>query len=739
MSKSLFMLLCSSLAIHTSMAADTLPATPAKSSLPSAPMPAPATPATSVISAENNYVSNPFLAASTLAYGLPAFDKIKNEHYAPAFSEGMRQHTAEINGIADNSAKPTFDNTIVAMERAGQTLKRVSTVFFSMSGANTNPTIEALSRELAPKLAAHRDAITLNAKLFQRINEVYEQRAQLALDPESRRLLERYYTDFVRAGAKLSDADKVKLKSLNSQLASLGTTFSQNVLKETNASAVLVDTKAELKGLSDNEIASAASAAKARGLEGKYLIPLMNTTGQPYEANLVNRAIRKRLYDASIERGNHGGEFDNRQVAIDLAKLRAERAQLLGYPNHAAYQLEDETAKTTDAVNKMLGELSPAAVANAKKEAAEMQKLIDAKKGGFKLAAWDWAFYSEQVRKAKYSFDDSQLRPYFELSNVLENGVFFAATKLYGITFKERKDLPVYNPTVRVFEVFDADGKPMALFLSDMYARDNKRGGAWMNAYVEQSGLFGTLPVVANHLNIPQPPAGQPTLLTYDEVRTAFHEFGHALHGMFSNVRYPRFSGTSVPRDFVEYPSQVNEMWAVWPEVLKNYAHHYKTGEEMPPELLAKLSATAKFNQGFTTTEYIAASLLDQRWHQLTPAQVPTDALAFEAAALKQAGVDFAPVPPRYRSTYFSHIFAGGYSAGYYAYLWSEVLDADTVEWFKENGGLTRKNGDWFRQQLLSRGGSVDALDSFRSFRGRDAKIDPLLIRRGLKAEAGSK
>lgn len=717
MTKSMLMLLCSSLAIQSSLAAGT------------APTPAPDTMQT----ANAGFSANPFLSASTLPYELPPFNQIRNEHYAPAFAEAMRQHAAEISAIANNPAHPTFDNTVVAMERAGQMLTRVSNVFFNLTGANTNPAMEAVSTEMAPKLAAHQDAIYLNDKLFQRLSTVYDFRANLALDAESHRLLERYYTDFVRAGAKLAEADKTRLKALNAQLATLATTFSQNVLKETNASALIVDSKAELKGLSAAEINAAASAAKARGLDGKYLIALMNTTGQPYLATLANRDLRKRLYEASVERSNHGGEFDNRDVIIQLAKLRAERAQLLGYPNHAAYGLEDETAKTTNAVNKMLGELAPAAVANAKKEAAELQKLIDAKKGGFKLAAWDWAYYTEQLRKAKYSFDDAQLRPYFELDNVLQNGVFYAANQLYGITFKERKDLPVYQPTVRVFEVFDADGKSMALFLADMYARDNKRGGAWMNAYVEQSGLFGKRPVVANHLNIPQPPAGQPTLLTYDEVRTAFHEFGHALHGLFSNVRYPRFSGTNVPRDFVEYPSQVNEMWATWPEVLKHYARHYQSGEVMPQALIDKLSASDKFNQGFATTEYLAASLLDQRWHQLTPAQIPTDALAFEAAALKQAGVDFAPVPPRYRSTYFSHIFGGGYSAGYYAYLWSEVLDAETVEWFKENAGLSRKNGDWFRQQLLSRGGSIDPLLSFRNFRGRDPKIDPLLVRRGLK------
>lgn len=680
---------------------------------------------------------NPFASASKLPYHYPAFDQIKNEHYGPAFTEGMRQHAAEIALIAGSHAAPTFENTVVAMERAGQMLNRVSIVFFSLTGANTNPELEALSRDLAPKLAAHQDQIFLNARLFQRISKLYEARQALKLDAESGRLLERYYTDFVRAGAKLGDKDKQKLKSLNAQLASLATKFSQNVLKETNASAIIVDSKAELQGLSEEEIASAAEAAKTRGLKDKFVIPLMNTTGQPFEASLANRALRQRLHEASVNRGSHGGEFDNRQVAIDLARLRAERATLLGYANHAAYGLEDETARTTTAVNKMLGELAPAAVNNAKAEGAELQKIIDAQQGNFKLAAWDWAFYTEQLRKAKYSFDDSQLRPYFELKNVLENGVFFAATKLYGITFKERSDLPVYHPSVKVYEIFDADGKSMALFIADMYARDTKRGGAWMNAYVEQSTLFGTHPVLANHLNIPQPPAGQPTLLTFDEVRTAFHEFGHALHGLFSNVKYPRFSGTNVPRDFVEYPSQVNEMWATWPEVLKNYARHYQNGEVIPQTLVDKITAANKFNQGFATTEYLAASLLDQRWHQLTPAQIPKDALAFEADALKQAGVDFAPVPPRYRSTYFSHIFGGGYSAGYYAYLWSEVLDAESVEWFKENGGLNRKNGDWFRQQLLSKGGSMDPLESFRNFRGREPKIEPLLIRRGL--QSGSK
>jgi len=718
MNKTLLMLLCSTLAIQSSVAADSA-TTPASNA--------------NLTNQHRTADNNPLLAISRLPYELPPFDKIRNEDYAPAFVVAIRQHDAEIRAIANNRAKPDFDNTIVALERSGQALSRVSSVFFNQIATNTNPVLEALSSKLAPELSAHQDQISLNHRLFKRIESVYQQREKLGLDAESARLLERYYVDFVRAGAKLSDADKNKLKSLNAQLATLSTKFSQNVLKETNASAVIVEHQEDLKGLSEQEIAAAAAAATAKGLQGKYLIPLVNTTGQAYLSTLENRKLRQRLFEASVNRGSHGGEFDNRSVAIELARLRAARAQLLGYPNYAAYGLEDETAKTTTVVNKMLSDLAPAAVRNAKAEAAELQKIIDTNHGDFQLAAWDWAYYTEQLRKEKYAFDDNQLRPYFELDNVLINGVFFAAHELYGISFKERKDLPVYQPSVRIFEVFDADGKSLALFIADMYARDNKRGGAWMNNYVEQSALFGKKPVIANHLNIPAPAAGEPTLLTPDEVKTAFHEFGHALHGMFSNVKYPRFSGTNVPRDFVEYPSQVNEMWATWPEVLKNYAKHYKTGAPIPQDLLDKISASKKFNQGFMSTEYIAASLLDQRWHQLTPEQMPKDAIAFENTALKEAGVDFAPVPPRYRTTYFSHIFGGGYSAGYYAYLWSEVLDADTVEWFKENGGLSRKNGDWFRQQLLSRGGSIDPMESFRNFRGRDPKIEPLLIRRGLQ------
>jgi len=679
--------------------------------------------------------SNPFAAPSTLPFNYPAFDKIKNADFKPAFEEGMRQQSLEIEAIADNKAAPTFDNTIVAMERSGQMLNRVSTVFSSLVGANTNPDLDALDKELAPKQAAHSDKIRLNEKLYARIKTLYDKRNSLKLDAESKYLLERYHTDFVRAGAKLSAADKEKLKAYNGRIASLQTQFSQNVLKEANASALVVDTRAELAGMSDKAIDVAAAEAKKRGLDGKFVIPVVNTTQQAPLSVLTNRATREKLLATSLARGSHGGEFDNRALVLELTKARAERAALLGYPSHAAYMLEDQTAKTTGAVNSLLAEFAKPAVNNARKEAADLQKVIDAEGGNFKAAAWDWNYYSDKVRAQRYAFDQNQLKPYFEFNTVLQNGVFFAATKEFGITFKERKDLPVYDPDVRVFDVFDADGKQLAIFLHDPYARANKRGGAWMNAYVGQNKLMGTHPVVANHLNIPKPAAGEPTLLTYDEVRTMFHEFGHALHGMFSNVKYPRFSGSRVPRDYVEFPSQVNEMWMAWPEVLANYAKHYQTGAPMPKELLDKVQASSKFNEGYRTTEYLAASILDQSWHQLGPNQIPGDVLAFEAKALHDAGVDFPLVPPRYRTTYFSHVFSGGYSSGYYGYLWAEKLDADTVEWFKEHGGLTRKNGDHFRKTLLSRGGTMDAMDMYRGFRGRDAKIEPLLERRGLTGE----
>jgi peptidyl-dipeptidase Dcp len=681
---------------------------------------------------------NPLLTESSLPYHVPPFDKIKNEHFAPAIEEGMREQLKEIATVANNPEKPTFDNTIVALERTGRLLDRAERTFSNLNACNTNPAMQKIDKEMAPKLAAHHDEIFLNPKLFARVQQLYDNREHLGLDPESAYLLERYYKDFVRAGAKLSDADKEKLKKINAELATLQSQFEQSVLKEKNASSVVVDHKEDLAGLSDSETAALVAAAKAEHREGKFVIQLQNTTGQPLLASLQNRPLRERIMQASLARNSHGGEFDTRDVVKQMAQLRAEKAKLLGYANWAAYQLEDQTAHNVPTVNKLLSDLAPPAVANAKREAAEMQKVLAQEVNGIQIESWDWPFYSEKVRKARYAFDESELRPYFELNHVILDGVFFAAGKLYGLTFKERHDIPVYDPDVRVFEVYDRDGKPLALFLGDYYARPSKRGGAWMNSYVQQSDLFATKPVVANHLNIPKPPPGEPTLLTYDEVRTAFHEFGHALHGMFSNVKYPRFSGTTVPRDFVEYPSQVNEMWATWPEVLKNYAKHYKTGEPIPQALLDKVIAAEKFNQGFKTTEYLSASLLDQAWHQLNPSEVPKDAVAFEAEALHKAGVDFPPVPPRYRSFYFSHIFGGGYSAGYYSYIWSEVLDADTVEWFKEHGGLKRENGDRFRSMLLSRGGSADSLELFKNFVGRDPYIEPLLKRRGLDRTTAS-
>ena len=693
-------------------------------------------PTPKTITVESTTVSteqNPFYTESSLYMKYPDFDEIKNENYTPAFEKGMADHMAEIDAIAERADSPTLENTIIAMEKSGALLDRVATVFFALISANTNDEMEKIRSEMAPKLSAHSDQILLNGKLFHRVKTIYEQRDQLGLDAESKRLVEKYYTDFIRSGANLSNEEKESLKKINGEMAVLQTTFSQNVLKEVNALAVVVDSKDELDGLSDAAIEAAANEAKSRELDGKYVLTLRNTSGQPPMASLTNRALRERIHKTSLSRGSRDSDFDNRYILANVIKLRAERAQLMGYNNHAAYSLENQTAQTPKAVNERLSSLAPKAVANANKEATDLQKMIDAEDGSFKLASWDWDFYTEKVRADRYNFDASQLKPYFEMDNVLQNGVFYAATQLFGITFKERFDLPVYQEDIRVFQVFDEDGSVLALFIFDGYARSSKRGGAWMNAYVSQSKLKGNKPVIANHLNVVKPPKGEPTLMSFDEVITTFHEFGHALHGMFSDVNYPYFAGTSVPRDFVEYPSQVNEMWAIWPEVLKNYAVHHETGKPMPKELLDKVLATQKFNQGFSTTEYLAASLLDQALHQLSPDQVPTgeEIIAFEADALKTAGVAMDVIPPRYRSTYFSHII-GGYSAGYYSYIWSEVLDADTVEWFKENGGLKRENGDHFRKTLLSRGGSKDALKIFKDFRGAEPNIQPLLDRRGL-------
>ena len=676
---------------------------------------------------------NPFFSESSLYLKYPPFDKIKNEHYAPAFELGMKQHMQEIDSIALDQDLASFENTILAMEKAGSLLDRVSTVFYALTSAHTNDEMEKVRSEMAPKLSAHSDKILLNDALFQRVNTLYDNRMDLGLDNESVRLIEKYHTSFIRAGAKLNAEQKERLKAINSEIAVLQTNFSQNVLKEVNALAIVVDSKEKLEGLSESAIESASNEAKSRGMEGKYVIALKNTSGQPSLSSLKNRELRERIHTTSLSRGSRGGEFDNREILTNVLRLRAEKAKLLGYENHAAYTLEVQTAQTPQAVNERLRSLAPKSLANAKREASDLQEMINASGESFSLSSWDWDYYTEKVRAERYSFDASQLKPYFEMDNVLQNGVFFAANQLFGLSFTERFDLPTYQEDVRVFEVFEEDGSTLALFIFDGYARSSKRGGAWMNSYVSQSKLSGNLPVVANHQNVAKPPKGEPTLMSFDEVITMFHEFGHALHGMFSNVSYPYFSGTSVPRDFVEYPSQVNEMWAVWPSILKNYAIHYETGEPMPQELLDKVLETQKFNQGFATTEYLAASILDQALHQLNESEIPSaeDLIAFEKQALEDGGIAFEAVPPRYRSTYFSHII-GGYSAGYYSYIWSEVLDADTVDWFKENGGLRRENGDHFRLSLLSRGGSREALSLYKDFRGRDAEIQPLLDRKGL-------
>ena len=683
--------------------------------------------------AEVQVAGNPFFANSPHYFNFPPFDLIANEHYQPAFEVGMAEQIAEVEAIAGQEAAPEFENTIVALELSGQLLNRVASVFFALSSAHTNDDIQALEQQLAPELAAHNDAILLNRDLFARISNLYESRDDLGLDPESHRLLERAYIDFVRAGAALDEEQQEQLRDINARIAVLETRFSQNVLSEVNDLAIVVDSREELTGLDEALITAAENEAEARDLSGRFVVPLLNTSGQPSLASLQNRDLRQRILETSLSRGSRGGEYDNRETLTEVLRLRAERARLLGYENHAAYILEDETAGSVDAVNRRLAELAPPTVVNARREAADLQQMIDDSGGDFTLAAWDWAYYTEILRAERFEFDEGQLRPYFELDNVLLRGVFFAAEQLYGISFEERFDLPVYQEDVRVFEVFDVTGETLALFIADFYARPNKRGGAWMNAYIAQSHLLGTRPVVANHLNITKPPEGEPTLLTFDEVTTAFHEFGHALHGMFSDVRYPSFAGTRVPRDFVEYPSQVNEMWAVWPEVLENYAVHFETGEAMPQELLDKVLSTQQFNQGFATAEYLAASIVDQALHQLAPEEVPgaDEVMDFEAQALERAGMAMEEIPPRYRVPYFSHIM-GGYSAGYYSYIWSEVLDADSVEWFLENDGLLRENGIHFRRTLLSRGGAEDAMTLFRDFRGRDADINALLERRGL-------
>ena len=673
--------------------------------------------------------ANPFAQRSALDFELPPFALIKEEHYLPAFYEGCTQQLAEVQAILDTPGAATFENTIVALEKSGQMLMRTLLVFFNKSSSDTNDAMDKIEEEMAPKLAAHQDAINLNPALYARIKSLYDNRESIGLNTEDAWLLERYYKDLIHAGAHLSESERDRLKELNEELSKLETQFSKNVLADTNDLAVLVDTIEELDGLSENEIASAAAAAKDRGHEGKWLIGMVNFSGNPVLDSLTNRALRKKIMQDSLLKGNRANENDNKPVILKVVKLRAERAKLFGKNTHAEHVIAVQTAEHPDNVHAMLRKIAPAAVRNAGAEAQDLKK-----SAGTEIESWDWGFYTEQVRLEKYNIDTTKMRPYFELESVLKNGIFFAANKLFGISFKERPDLVTYHPEARAFEVLNEDGSKLGLFIGDFYTRDSKRGGAWMNNLVDQNFLFNQLPVVVNNLNIPKPPAGKPTLLTFSETTTLFHEFGHALHGLLSQVKYPRVSGTSVQRDFVEFPSQVNEMWILWPEVVENYARHFETGEKLPQEWIDNLDAASTFNEGHATTSYLAAAILDLAWHSLTTEEAAkvTDVEAFEAQAIKDYGLDFAPVPTRYRSTYFSHIFAGGYSAGYYGYIWSEVLDADTVDWFKENGGLQRKNGEHFRNTLLGRGGSIDSMQMFRNFRGRDSKIEPLLKRRGL-------
>jgi peptidyl-dipeptidase Dcp len=674
-------------------------------------------------------MTNPFFAPFPAPFGLPPFADITDEHYRPAFIDGMAEHLREVAAITANPDAPTVENTLIPLERAGQVLDRVATVFFNKSSADSTDFTNALEEELAPLLAAHSDAIRLNAALFSRIAALHERRNDLGLDAETVYLVERYFTEFRQAGAGLDDDKKRALTEYNLRLSTLTTRFEKNLLADTNDLAVLVDDAAELDGLSTGQISAASQAAEDRGHAGKYLITLALPTGHPFLSSLTNRTLRERIMTASRSRGIRGGEYDNRALVLEITRLRAERAALLGFASHAAFVTSDETAKTPEAVDAMLRKLAPAAARNARMEQADLQQQAGDE---FTLASWDWAFYSEKVRKARYDVDTSEMRPYFEAERVLRDGVFFAATRLYGVTFTERTDLVGYHPDVRIFEVHNDDDTLVGLYTLDLYTRDSKRGGAWMNALISQSTLLDHPVIVTNNLNVPKPATGEPTLLSYDEVITLFHEFGHALHGLFARVTYPKFAGTNVFRDFVEFPSQVNEMWMLWPEVLANYAVHFETGEAMPQEIVDKLQASSAFNEGFATSEYLTAALLDQAWHTIAGDEVVSDVAQFEAAALADFGLDNPPVPPRYSSTYFAHTFSGGYDAGYYSYIWSEVLDADTVEWFKDNGGLTRANGDRFRQRLLGVGGSTDPLLAFRDFRGRDAVIEPLLKRRGL-------
>lgn len=676
--------------------------------------------------------NNPFAKASTLPFQTADFSKIHDSEFMPALKEGIRQDLEEIDSIANNPDAPTFENTFVALEKTGQLLRRVNGVFNLLAGANTNPTLQKVSEDIAPDLSDANDALFLNTKLFKRVEAIYNQRAQLKLDAESNRLVEFYYQKFQLSGALLNDSDKVTLKKLNAEDAGLEAKYTNQLLAAAKAGALMVNDKAELAGLSDGEMDAAAAAAKAKKMDGKWMLPLQNTTQQPALQSLSVRETRKKLFEASWTRAEKGDSNDTRATILRIDAIRAQKAKLIGFPNYAALTLMDQMAKTSENVENFLAKLISAATAKAKVEAAEIQKVIDAQKGGFQVQPYDWNFYSEQVRKAKYNLDESEVKPYLVIDSVLKNGVFFAANQLYGLTFKQRTDLPVYNPDVKVFEVFDKDGSSMALFYCDYFKRENKNGGAWMDNLIGQSKLLGSKPVIYNICNFTKPADGQPALISFSDVTTMFHEFGHGLHGIFASQQYPSLSGTQTARDFVEFPSQFNEHWASDPTVFKNYAKHYKTGELMPQALVDKIKKASTFNEGYSLTEIIAAAYLDMQWHLVSASNPVQNVDTFEVQALRKGGLDLPQVPPRYRSTYFLHIWSNGYAAGYYAYSWTEMLDDDAFAWFKEHGGLTRENGQRFRDMILSRGNTVDLATLYRNFRGRDADITPMLENRGL-------
>ena len=677
-------------------------------------------------------MTNAFFQRSTLPYGLPPFEAITDDDFAPAFDRGMADQLAEVAAITSDPSEPTFDNTLVPLERSGQLLKRATQVFFNKSSSDTNDRVDELQNAYAARCAAHADAIRLDPALYARIGAVHETRD--GLEPEQRYLVERYFTEATLAGAALDDADKEQLKQLNERLSTLSARFEQALFADANELAVVVDDVVELDGLTPGEISAAAASAGERGLDGKYLLTLVLPTPHPYLSSLTNRDLRRRLSEAQRARGSHGGDHDTRAIVLEIVKLRAERARLLGYDNHAAVVTADNTAGTPRAVRELLTQLAPGAASNATEEQTALAKLAAPEIGDGEIEHWDWPYYAERVRAASYDVDLAALRPYFEAERVLRDGVFFAANRLFGTTFTERDDLVAYHPEVRVFEVHDGDGAPLGLYLLDLYTRDSKRGGAWMNSLVDQSDLLDMpTAIVVNNLNVPKPAPGEATLLTFDETETLFHEFGHALHGLLAHATYPKFSGTAVFLDFVEYPSQINQMWMLWPEVLRNYAVHVETGEPIPGSVIDRLHAAERFNQGFKTSEYLASALVDLAWHELVADEVVGDVAAFEAAALAAVALDNAAVPPRYSTPYFAHSFSWEYSAAYYSYIWSEVLAADTAEWFEKHGGLSRENGDLYRRYVVGIGGTRDPLESYVEWRGRPAPIEPLLRKRGLQ------